>query len=619
MKKVFFFLFSVSVINSLAQYPRVDIPGSEVRKVTSSIVSGQEYELHILLPGGYKNSDKKYPVVYLMDSQWDFPLVKCIYGEYYYDGFIPEMIIVGVTWGGVHPNPDSLRARDYTPTKESRLPQSGGADKFLSFMKNELFPFIETNYKASSENRTLMGCSLGGLITLYAWLTHTDMFTGYAAASPAVGWGNGVLYQYEKDFSQKKLNKPVRVYMTVGDVERGSFIFEKMADLFDDRHYQNVNIRSKILENTEHSGTKGETFARGLQYVFEKPKLKLESAILNKYSGKYVAADGNKVEIKNENGILVIYLSAYNKYSLYAARETEFYSTAEFFNVYFKSKGDKIDGFQLERYGNSQFIKKLNDMRMNLILFFLVTGSSLTAQQNDSLQSGVYYWNKLEPAKEDTRIRRQILDGKTFALANFEIHTSTLEPGKAPHPPHSHTDQDELMIVKEGTVKITIGNKSRILGPGSIAFTMPADEHGIENAGNTQATYFILKFKGKAPMSAARAKQAGGSFMLDWNDLKTSGTGKGYRRDFFNRATSQLAKFEMHTTALNADSVSHAPHTHIQEEIVLIIRGNVEMQIGNEFYKGETGDLYFLSSNDPHALKNIGKDQCEYFAFQWRN
>jgi predicted alpha/beta superfamily hydrolase len=144
---------------------RVSIPGSEVRTITSSVVKGQEYELHIGLPADYNNSTKKYPVLYLMDSQWDFPLVSAIYGQQYYDGFIPEMIIVGVTWGGIKPNPDSLRARDYTPTKQTRR-HKAGADQFLSFMKQE-FPFIE-NYRADNTNRSLMGCSLGGLVTLYA-------------------------------------------------------------------------------------------------------------------------------------------------------------------------------------------------------------------------------------------------------------------------------------------------------------------------------------------------------------------------------------------------------------------------------------------------------------------
>jgi predicted alpha/beta superfamily hydrolase len=360
MKKLLDVISVVIAIKSFSQYPRVDIPGSEVRKLTSSIVSGQEYELQILLPGGYKTSNKNYPVIYLMDSQWDFPLVKSLYGQHYYDGFIPELIVVGVTWGGVNPNPDSLRARDYTPTKDARLAQSGGADKFLSFMKEELFPFIEKNYKADNNNRTLMGCSLGGLFTLYTLFTQSELFTGYAAASPAVGWDREVLYKYEKEFAEKKLSNPVRVYMTIGDVERSRPTYERFAMQMTGRNYPSVALRSKILENTGHSGTKSETFGRGMQYVFEKPKLNLDVTVLNKYVGSYQSPDGNKVDVKNEDGKLALYFSATNKYVLYSASETGFYSTSEYFNLEFKNQEGKTSGFQFNRYNNSQFMTKIN-------------------------------------------------------------------------------------------------------------------------------------------------------------------------------------------------------------------------------------------------------------------
>jgi (S)-ureidoglycine aminohydrolase len=75
----------------------------------------------------------------------------------------------------------------------------------------------------------------------------------------------------------------------------------------------------------------------------------------------------------------------------------------------------------------------------------------------------------------------------------------------------------------------------------------------------------------------------------------------------------------MHTTALNAGLDSHAPHTHKEEEIILILRGNVQMNIGGIFYKAGQGDVVFLSSGVSHNLTNTGNEQCEYFAFQWRN
>ena len=355
MKKILAICFLFIACRLSAQYPAVEIPGSEIRKLKSEIVAGQEYALHILLPGSYKSGNKKYPVIYLMDAQWDFPLLKSLYGQHYYDGFIPELIIVGVTWGGSSPNPDSLRARDYTPSREQRLTQSGGANNFLLFMKKELFPFIESNYRALDTNRGLMGCSLGGLFTLYTLFTQPELFTYYAAASPAVGWDNQVLYQAEKVFSENKPEQAKRVYMTIGDVESSRPVYEKFAAQMKTGNYPFI---SKVLENTGHSGTKNETYSRALQYFFEKPKLTIPNNILEGYKGNYRSEDGLNIELKNENGQLTLYLSPDNKYRLYASSDTEFYSNAEFLNIHFNIKNGKADGFQLNRYNQSAYIKK---------------------------------------------------------------------------------------------------------------------------------------------------------------------------------------------------------------------------------------------------------------------
>lgn len=361
MKRCLFISIIICLLSphAKAQYPPVIIPGSETRKITSQIVPGQEYELQILLPGGYKEKKKNYTVVYLMDSQWDFPLVKSIYGQHYYDGFIPELIIVGITWGGVDPNPDSLRARDYTPTKEERLLQSGGADKFLEVMKSEIFPFMKKNYQVS-DDRVLMGCSLGGLFTLYTLFTHTDMFSGYAAASPAIGWDREVLYQFEKEFEKKKLTTPVRLYMTVGDVERGKSGFERFANLMKSKNHENVSIISKVLENTGHSGTKSETYSRGLQFIFKRNQLQLNENILNKYAGTYQMENGNRIELKKEGKSLYWYYSPQNKVELYANTETHLYALHEFFNLYFIETANKVEGFEWARYGSTIFLKKIN-------------------------------------------------------------------------------------------------------------------------------------------------------------------------------------------------------------------------------------------------------------------
>ena len=258
-------------------------------------------------------------------------------------------------------------------------------------------------------------------------------------------------------------------------------------------------------------------------------------------------------------------------------------------------------------------------MKILLFIMFCMCTHKLMAQKTDSLPPQVYNWSSLHAIKEQSLIRKEIMEGSTTVLSYFEVHSSTLEPGKTPHPAHTHNDREELIIIKDGQLKITIRDTARIMGPESIAYVMTGDEHRIENAGNTLATYYVFKYISKLPVNLERAKQNGGSFMISHDDVPMTKTDRGSRRSFFNKATSQLEKFELHTTALDAGFDSHAPHTHPEEEIILILKGNVEMFIAGALYKAAPGDVVFLPSGILHALKNTGKGPCEYFAFQWKN
>jgi (S)-ureidoglycine aminohydrolase len=118
-------------------------------------------------------------------------------------------------------------------------------------------------------------------------------------------------------------------------------------------------------------------------------------------------------------------------------------------------------------------------------------------------------------------------------------------------------------------------------------------------------------------MNVSRGKESGGSFMIDWTSVAVSENEKGSRRNFFERSTAMTPRFEMHVTSLKQGVNSHAPHAHRAEEIVLLIDGNVTLQIGDKQEKASAGDLVFLGSEVPHALLNTGEVPCLYFAFQW--
>ena len=256
-----------------------------------------------------------------------------------------------------------------------------------------------------------------------------------------------------------------------------------------------------------------------------------------------------------------------------------------------------------------------------VLLLFLGTPmlyAGAFSQTIHALESKVNSWASLEVEKKSTGERRQIFEGSTTHLAKLEIHVTTLNPGLMPHDAHSHADEEELLIIKEGQVEVTIEGKSKVMGPGSIALMLPGDMHGFRNAGSEKASYYVMKYKSKAPMDLERGKREGGSFMVDWQDVDYREHDKGGRRDMFDRPTAMCEDFEMHITNLNEQTQSHPPHTHDVEEIILMIKGDIEMHIDGKTPPATQGDLIFLDSQIPHAPTNIGKGQCMYFAFQWK-
>ncbi|MCG3118540.1 MAG: hypothetical protein ALAOOOJD_00760 [bacterium] len=348
-------------INAASLPPRMEIPNTQILKMTSAIV-GQEYDLYVHLPRNYGNKEQKYPVLYLLDAQWDFPLVTAIFGSQFYDGFLPGIVIVGITWGGKSPNHDSLRARDLTPTNAATLRQSGGAPKFLSFIKKELLPFIESQYRVSND-RTLMGSSFGGLFTLYALFAETELFQRYVLTSPAVGWNNEVIYAFEKNYAEKKSSLPVRLFMAVGELE-GVADFQKFVEQLKARNYQGLSLQTRILENTGHSGTKAEGYTRGLQFVFARPSLTLAPAVLAQYAGVYQFNPETRIVISTESDHLVVQGPNNEKMALHAETENDFYIPGQYLFVHFKKDtAGKISGFQLEQFAGEVFVQKTSSSK----------------------------------------------------------------------------------------------------------------------------------------------------------------------------------------------------------------------------------------------------------------
>jgi predicted alpha/beta superfamily hydrolase len=341
--------------------PQVEILGTQLLHVTSAIV-GQDYDLYVNLPRGYQDTTKTFPVIFLVDAQWDFPLTQAIFGEQYYDGFVPAAIMVGITWGGVNPNYDSLRTRDLTPTNVKQMPQSGGGPKFLKFIKNELIPYVESKYRAARNGRTLMGSSFGGLFTLYALFQETGSFDRYVLTSPSLGWDNEILYTYEKEYAAKNTQLPVKLFIGVGGLEGGGAAeLQKFVAQLKSRNYKGLELETRVIEGIGHSGSKAEGYTRGLQAVFARPTLTLLERILDQYLGKYQVAPQFTVEITKANGSLLVLAPGDTKIPLFAESDSNFYVKGMYLFVRFKkNEAGKVIGFEVEQFNGTQFAQKLN-------------------------------------------------------------------------------------------------------------------------------------------------------------------------------------------------------------------------------------------------------------------
>jgi predicted alpha/beta superfamily hydrolase len=333
---------------------KVTIQGTQQLSLNSNITN-KNYDLYVNLPSDYSDKSRVFPVVYLLDAQWDFTLMQSIYGQEYFDGFIPQVVVVGITWGGKGANYDSLRRQDFTPTRTVEYPDGGNAANFLQFIKKELIPFVESKYRVKNDERTLIGTSLGGLFTIYTLLHETNLFNRYITTSPALSWDNEITNKYEEEFASKNTKLPVKLYIGIGEYENNSYL-NKFLNLLKSRNYAGLELKTRELEEVGHSGTKPLGYTWGMQFAFNRPSIHVDLSVLKQYEGMYSAVPGKKLKLYVENGNLMLLDDEGTSRLLLADSEHDFHAVGALINIHFKPDSNgKIHGFQIERYTGTGF------------------------------------------------------------------------------------------------------------------------------------------------------------------------------------------------------------------------------------------------------------------------
>lgn len=256
-------------INIYGQNPQIASVYHDVHKIDSKILN-EERSIWVRVPLNYQRTDGKFPVVYMLDGHAPQPsMMTGIIEQQAWGGKMPEMILVSIQ--------NMNRTRDLTPTKTERM-NSGGGDKFLDFIEKEVIPLVEKNYR-TQPFRVFAGHSLGGLTSVYAFVSRPDLFNAYIAASPVLHWDNDfVIKRAEVVFKQNK-NWNKTLFISIGDEPDYLKGFNSFQDLLKKVKPKNFEYEFRQFKGENHGSVVLPAYYAGLRKIFEGWEPSANSAI----------------------------------------------------------------------------------------------------------------------------------------------------------------------------------------------------------------------------------------------------------------------------------------------------------------------------------------------------
>ncbi len=217
----------------------------------------RQYELYIKLPEGYtKNKDKNYPVIYFTDADTHIELLSGT------EFLMEEVILVGISdQKNINKELEghSSRARDYSISKSSNPErqakyQFGQASNHLTFIRNDVIKFIESNYRTDPNNRTYFGFSLGGLFGTYALMAQPDTFKNYILGSPSLWRDIPLLFSLENTALKTKALE-INLFITYGELEKelGVHVEDFITKLKVKKYQGLSSIKQVVIASSGHS------------------------------------------------------------------------------------------------------------------------------------------------------------------------------------------------------------------------------------------------------------------------------------------------------------------------------------------------------------------------------
>lgn len=251
--------------------------------------TGRQYELWVDLPASYAHGDTSYPVVFVTDAGYSFPLVRSIRNLLGQRGRnIEDFILIGLPPQQGLTSKQS-RSRDYTPSNPLGKPgrhsgdysatDYGQAQAYRDYIEQQVFPLVAREYRADMGRKVFAGHSLGGLFGSYVLLTKPEMFQSYILGSPSLWFDQGEILKYVDAYAREHRDLHARVMMYTGMYETpkpGPRYF-RSVDLIGDmqsferrlkaRGYPNLRVGSQVIADEDHLTVFPVLISRGLLWA----------------------------------------------------------------------------------------------------------------------------------------------------------------------------------------------------------------------------------------------------------------------------------------------------------------------------------------------------------------
>lgn len=248
------------------KYDKVVTKYSKIEQIISKEVN-DTFFVFIRLPKNYGSSEKRYPVLYLLDGDISFNMATSIVRYLQFGKDIPDMIIVAPAYGTLLSDDETnYRERDYTFSEIERFAESGSGESYLNFYENELIPFVDSSYRTNNQ-RILSGYSLGGLFSINVLLRKPNLFDNYIAGSPYLI--NDIDFMKQK-FAELNFNGSLKkIFITVGELEEINEYHQPIGSLVEVlKGKAGVEVKYEEIKNGTHYTCPAEALTYGLKFIF---------------------------------------------------------------------------------------------------------------------------------------------------------------------------------------------------------------------------------------------------------------------------------------------------------------------------------------------------------------